>query len=239
MNLYINIKGQGPALVMFHGWGFDHSIWDTLSQNLQHHFQLYLVDLPGFGHTEIMSWDTFKQLLLQRLPAVFSVSGWSLGGLYAMRLAIEEPSRVLRLLITASSPRFIKTDNWPGVDKIIFDGFYNNLARDQQQTIRDFINLQGRNQPINPQKNYLSSTQGLSQGLQILDEWDLRQSLLHYNNPACFVFGRLDAIIPSATMTKMQQCYPSFEYQLFPKAAHMPFLSHQQAYLEILEAFLL
>lgn len=239
MTLSIQTRGKGPALVLLHGWGFDHRVFEPLAAALLSHFTIYLIDLPGFGRTPLMDWAAFKKQLLKALPRQFAVSGWSMGGLYAMRLAIEEPERVSHLMVTASSPRFIRSAHWPGVEKQVFEGFLSNLSRDPEQTMRDFVTLQARHQSLMTPIPDKVSIEALQQGLEILKEWDLRDALLDYKKPACFVFGRLDAITPRLTMDAMVEKYPDFHYRLFQKAAHMPFLSHQDDYLQLLYEFLL
>ncbi|HGK6671911.1 TPA: alpha/beta fold hydrolase, partial [Legionella pneumophila] len=61
MNLHINIQGKGRPLVFFHGWGFDHRVWLPLARLLSTRYCLYLVDLPGFGQSPVMSWEVFKK----------------------------------------------------------------------------------------------------------------------------------------------------------------------------------
>lgn len=239
MTLTIQTRGKGPALVLLHGWGFDHRVFEPLAAALLTHFTVYLIDLPGFGRTPLMDWAAFKKRLLNALPREFAVSGWSMGGLYAMRLAIEEPERVSHLMVTASSPRFIRSGHWPGVEKQVFEGFFSNLSRDPEQTMRDFVQLQARHQGLITPIPDKVSIEALQQGLKILKDWDLRDALLNYNKPACFAFGRLDAITPRLTMDAMVEKYPDFHYRLFQKAAHMPFLSHQDDYLQLLYEFLL
>lgn len=234
MTINIQISGQGAALVFFHGWGFDHHIWQPIAQELASRFQIYLVDLPGFGDSAYMEWPQFKQQLLQRLPPQFSVIGWSLGGLLAMRLATEE-ERVASLFITTSSPRFTKAPDWPAVSKQVLARFADNLLSAPEKTVEEFVALQLQGQAS---MAYRASLPGLQEGLRILSEWDLRAALAHYKKPACFVFGRLDAITPRALMRAMQSQYPHFHYHLFNKAAHIPFLSHPQEYLAVLQEFL-
>ncbi|CDZ78414.1 Pimelyl-[acyl-carrier protein] methyl ester esterase [Legionella massiliensis] len=237
MNLHIEIKGQGFPLVLFHGWGFDHRIWLDLASALAKDYQLYLVDLPGFGMSPLMSWEKFKEKLLRQLPPDFAIAGWSMGGLFATRLALEEQQRVSHLVNIASSPRFIKEKSWPGVDKAIFDNFFRNLAIDPGETISQFVTLQLGKQPNRYQNQHMPETASLKAGLDILASWDLREELHQFKKPACFMFGRLDAITPRVTMTAMQKMYPTFDYVMFNKAAHMPFLSHQDEFLTILEQF--
>lgn len=237
MTVNIQTSGKGRALVFFHGWGFDHRVWLTTAQKLTPRFQVHLVDLPGFGSSALKDWLSFKAELIQQLPEQFSVIGWSLGGLYAQRLAVEERQRVTNLVITASSPRFTRAENWPGVDEVVLDRFYNNLIEDPQQVVDEFIALQLRSNRHSLGK-YQTSLEGLKQGLHILGEWDLRESLAQYSQRACFIFGRLDAITPPSVMQRMQQLYPQFTYHLLNKAAHMPFVSHPQDYVRLLETFL-
>lgn len=238
MNLHINIQGKGQPLVFFHGWGFDHRIWLQLARLLSSHYCLYLVDLPGFGQSSLMSWELFKKHLLQQLPEHFALVGWSMGGLFATRLAIEEPERVTCLLNISSSPRFIKEKSWPGVEQTILDSFFLKLASEPERTIAEFVGLQLKDQSYNYRSPLNPSVPGLEAGLKVLADWDLRQSLCLFTKPACFMFGRLDAITPRMTMVTMQKLYPAFDYVMFDKAAHIPFLSHQDEFIAILERIL-
>ncbi|WED44298.1 alpha/beta fold hydrolase [Legionella cardiaca] len=238
MNLNIKIRGKGPALVFFHGWGFDHKIWLGLAQILENRYTLYLVDLPGFGLSSLMDWPQFKLLLLDKLPDHFAVIGWSLGGLYASKMAIESPERITHLINVASSPRFIKEKDWPGVEQRVFDGFLQNLLVDSQQTISDFVGLQLKNQTYEYNTHLLPERASLEAGLRILADWDLREPLRHFTKPTAYLFGRLDAITPRITMPVMQKIYPNFNFTMFNKAAHMPFLSHQNEFISTLEHFL-
>lgn len=234
----ITMQGQGNPLVLFHGWGFDSQIWSPLLSALTNHHQLYLVDLPGFGLTPQMEWEEFKPALINQLPANFSLAGWSMGGLFASRLAIEEPHRVSHLVNIASSPYFIREENWPGVDRHILQSFYHDVANNPQQTLQAFIKLQLQDQPLHMME-HMPTVNALRSGLDVLVNWDLRQALTHVNKPVFYMFGRLDAITPRKTMTTMQERYPYFNYLQFAKAAHVPFLSHPEQFIVALNEFLL
>lgn len=233
---HMNIQGTGTPIVLFHGWGFDSQIWCSLLPFLINRYQLYLVDLPGFGLTPQMEWDVFKSLLLKKLPLKFAVIGWSMGGLFATRLAFEEPRRISHLVNIASSPYFIRDTHWPGVEPKVFQGFYQSLASNREQTLQDFIALQLQGQHV--ELGQIPSLDGLQSGLDLLMNWDLRQHLLELEMPACYMFGRLDAIVPRTTLGRMQALYPQFKYMQFFKAAHAPFLSHPNEFVTVLESFL-
>jgi pimeloyl-[acyl-carrier protein] methyl ester esterase len=239
MNLHIEYRGRGRPLVFFHGWGFDHRIWSLLANVLKKKYALYLVDLPGFGLSSSMSWEHFKSCLLQQLPPQFTVLGWSMGGLFATKLALAAADRVVHLVNIASSPRFIKTDNWPGIDKTVFAHFFNHLTIDPENTIKEFLSLQLRGQSYLLPYAFSPPPETLKEGLTILSRWDFRQDLFKLRLPASYFFGRLDAITPAAILPVMQKIYPQFNYVLFPKAAHMPFLSHQEEFINHLEQVLI
>lgn len=238
MNINLTSYGQGTPLVFFHGWGFDSQIWLPLVPELKAHYQLILVDLPGFGLTSMMEWPEFKKSLLTILPLRFAVAGWSMGGLYATRLAAEEPQRVQCLLNISSSPRFITDSLWPGVSKEVFINFYNNLSSNLTATLNEFIALQINKTKVCLQHGTPPSVLGLKSGLQILDTWDLREELKKLEMPTCYLFGRLDPITSVKTMQTMKSDYPNFKYVLFHKSAHMPFLSHKKEFIDEVLGFI-
>ena len=233
---HILIHGKGDPLVLFHGWGFDAQIWLPLLPALMPHYQLYLVDLPGFGLTPPMEWDAFKSGLMQQLPSKFALIGWSMGGLMATRLALEAPSRVSHLINVASSPRFIRAQHWPGVNRDLFNVFYQDLVTNSAQTLQQFIELQLQGQPF--EVSHAPSLSGLQAGLDWLVHCDHREALKTLHQPICYMFGRLDTIVPRMLHTTMLKQYPNIHCVLFPKAAHAPFLSHPDEFMQALQGFL-
>lgn len=239
MSVSIQTMGSGPSLVLFHGWGFDHQIWQLLVPDLTNQFTVHLIDLPGFGQTPSMPWALFKQSLLAQLPAKLTLIGWSMGGLIATRLALEAPEHVQKIIHVASTPRFTSATDWPGVETVIFTDFYNRFLENPTRTRQQFMRMQLQGHAGTPNtREIYASHEGLQHGLMILKEWDLRTQLSALTIPTTYIFGRLDAIVPYATMQAMQQNYPDFNYVLLDKAAHIPFLSHKDTFIACLRAIL-
>lgn len=238
MTINIAKYGFGKPLVLFHGWGFDGHVFSPIINSLTK-YQLYIVDLPGFGLTKYMSWDEFKINLLKHLPEKFSLLGWSLGGLVATRLCIEAQSRVENLINVTSSPKFIKELGWVGIDKVVFEKFYLNFQNNPIKTRTNFINtelgISDASLDIGPTNDM---TLGLKLGLDWLLEWDLRNDLIDISIPTLYMFGRLDAIIPRRLMLKMQHEFPHLNYFMFDKAAHAPFLTHTNEFINSLNEFI-
>lgn len=234
MRLNVKVRGRGRPIVFFHGWGFNYKIWIRLSQALENEYCCYLVDLPGFGQSSLMPWLIFKQKLLAQLPKHFIVIGWSMGGLLATRLAVELPENVLHLINIASSPCFVKEENWPGIEKIVLSNFFKKLHLNPQRMLREFIHLQLKNLNYAFPESF-SNTEGLKLGLEILRQWDLREALVHFPQPVTYLWGSLDAIVPQELVFAMKKLYPHFNYFLYSQAAHIPFLSHENKFIKNLK----
>src|SRR3989338_4156098 len=101
--------------VMMHGWGFDKQVFTDFIEQYIPTGKGIAVDLPGFGDQPLMPYSEYFDQLLSTLPDEFALLGWSLGGLYAQRLALYAPQRVKRLVQLASSPCFIANNDWPGI----------------------------------------------------------------------------------------------------------------------------
>ena len=51
MSLHVDIIGSGPPLVLLHGWAMHGGIFAPLVETLRKQRTLYVVDLPGHGHS--------------------------------------------------------------------------------------------------------------------------------------------------------------------------------------------
>jgi pimeloyl-ACP methyl ester carboxylesterase len=52
VNLFYEIKGEGPDVVMLHPYPSDHTFWSPMAQHLESRFRLVLPDLRGLGRSE-------------------------------------------------------------------------------------------------------------------------------------------------------------------------------------------
>lgn len=234
--IHVKRSGQGQPLVLFHGWGFDSQIWDSMLPSLAERYEVYCVDLPGFGLSSFMDWETFKSSVLGQLPERFALIGWSLGGLVATRLALEAAEKVTHLVNIASSPCFVEDNAWPGIGKTTLLDFSERLMRNSADVLREFGALQ-----LPEQKGHihtLTTIQGLQSGLDWLLTWDFRDKLALIHCPVLYLFGSRDAIVTLKTMQVMQDKYPQFNYVLMSKAGHALFLSHLDVSLSAISDFI-
>src|SRR5690606_1004113 len=145
-NLRIHTLGQGPDLVLLHGWAMHAGVFAGLAERLAARFTVHLVDLPGHGgsrdSTLPLALEPVVDALADRLPPALW-AGWSLGGLFALHAAATRPARVRGLAMLCASPRFVRGEDWPlGMSPEIFRGFALGLRADYRATLERFIALE-------------------------------------------------------------------------------------------------
>ncbi|MBR1627914.1 MAG: alpha/beta hydrolase [Lachnospiraceae bacterium] len=108
--LYYEKEGSGQPLLLLHGNGEDHSIFDALLPHLTPHYTVYSPDSRGCGlsspskeyHYADMVED-MKNLIVALEIGRPSILGFSDGGIVALLLAIRYPSLVHRLIVCGAN----------------------------------------------------------------------------------------------------------------------------------------
>ena len=140
--------GADEPLVLLHGWGMNLRVFDGLRAELAAQHRVTAIDLPGHGRSAWTAHASPQQQLAQLsavLPHGATLVGWSLGGQFALQLAGDPALAVRRVVLIASSPRFVRADDWPhGLPAATLERFAAQLGRDAGQTIADFLELQVR-----------------------------------------------------------------------------------------------
>jgi pimeloyl-ACP methyl ester carboxylesterase len=94
-------------VVYLPGAGGRSSFWRPVADRLSYRLAPIVLGYPGFGDVPPMptlrSTHDLYESLLQVLPAQFDLVAQSMGGVLALRIAIEHPERVRRLVIAALS----------------------------------------------------------------------------------------------------------------------------------------
>lgn len=106
--LYYEVAGNGPALVLLHAGVADHRQWDEQFANFAERYRTIRYDLRGFGRSAMPAnrfshHDDLASLLdfLQVNQAI--VVGISYGGKIALDFALAYPQRVAALVLGAPS----------------------------------------------------------------------------------------------------------------------------------------
>lgn len=251
-NLHVETVGTGPNLLLLHGWGMHGAVWQPLVKKLSKVFTLHLVDLPGMGLSrpiEPFHLHAVAEKIAEMLPAHADIIGWSLGGQVAMRLAIDQPDLVRRLILVGTTPCYVNKADWDiGIEPAVFSSFADNVNTDYHKTMTQFLTLQcmgakdARATVKLLRKKFaerpVPTAQTLQKALNILLETDLRAELERLRKPALLIHGDRDTLAPVQAAHWMMQNLPIAYLRVIAGASHAPFLSHQEQFIEAVVQFL-
>lgn len=241
-----------PTLALLHGWGMNPRVFDGLLNLLQTHATLLPLALPGHGGTAALpnnTLATWAAHIAQQLPTQCVLLGWSLGGQIALRIALDQPERIRRLILISTTPKFVAADDWhAGIAAAELRAFGEDMQRDTRATLLRFLSLQTRGIPeqkalLQPLRatffaQPLPEPHALSAGLEILLHTDLRAQISQIATPTWVIHGGLDKLTPPAAGDWLANHLASVHSIGIDDAAHAPFLSHPQRVAQaILEAF--
>ena len=250
-SLHIETFGQGPDLVLLHGWAMHSGIWGSVRDLLAQQFHVHLVDLPGHGlspASEPGTLDHLVEIVAEILPERCMLGGWSLGGQVAMELALREPQRVEKLALIATTPCFSKRGDWEsGMEHKLLQLFLENLKLNYASTINRFLTLQMSGDRdaskilLQLRKNFFlrgePDPDTLEKGLRILQHSDLRERIVTIKQPVLIVHGENDVITHPAAADWMHRQLPQSQQVMFAHCGHAPFLSYPEQFVAHLNAF--
>ncbi|CAG0965239.1 pimeloyl-[acyl-carrier protein] methyl ester esterase [Burkholderiales bacterium] len=251
---HVESVGAGPPLVLLHGWGMHSGLFAPLLPALARRFRVHAVDLPGHGHSATVAPYTLDALAdavaraLAAEPGPLAVLGWSFGGQVAMRWAARDPGRVARLVLVATTPRFVRAPDWPhAMAGEALARFGDELSVAWRATLTRFLTLQvrgsdeGRRTLAQLRHRMLArgdpAPGALGDALAVLASADLRDEARSIRAPALVVAGGRDTLVPAAAGEWLAQAMPRARLARIGDAAHAPFLSHRAAFDRALEAF--
>jgi 3-oxoadipate enol-lactonase len=104
------------TVVLCGSLGSTHEMWEPQLGALRAHFDVVTVDHPGHGGAPLADVrdvaDLARRVLEQVQAGSFSFVGLSLGGAVGMRLALDAPDRVERLVLCCTAARFGEPSSW-------------------------------------------------------------------------------------------------------------------------------
>jgi haloacetate dehalogenase len=124
--LFCRRGGDGPPLLLLHGYPQSNVMWHRVAPALAQHFTLVIADLPGYGWSAVpedtadhasMSKRAMAAAMIELMEelgfARFGLAGHDRGGRVAYRLALDHPGRLERLALLDIVPTYAM---WHGMD---------------------------------------------------------------------------------------------------------------------------
>lgn len=126
-DIFARIGGSGSPLLLIHGYPQSHAMWHKIAPSLAERHTVVVVDLPGYGRSDIFHPGTAhvgysKRRWAEALISVmarqgferFSVAGHDRGGRVAYRMALDAPERLARVAVLDILPTY---EYWAALDR--------------------------------------------------------------------------------------------------------------------------
>ena len=239
-----------PKLVILHGWAVHSAIWYTVEEDLSDHFELYPIDLPGYGNRQSENGDlNLEQLtddVLTKAPENAHWMGWSLGTMVAISAALRQTDRISSLTLFSPTPLFMQAEDWDhGITLPALENLQTRFHTDYDTALKRFLLMQASTDQVarsNAKATWQRLTQSpaptlatLDAGLEILKATDLRQAVPAIDVPTHIITCAEDRVIPAAAGKRLHQLIPSSTL-LELNCGHAPMIEVPSAFVEAVRA---
>lgn len=252
MRLYFQIAGEGPPLIILHGFLGSLDNWRTASGRLTSRFRVIRADLRNHGHSPhhptmsypAMAEDIYEFCDQQRIASAHLL-GHSMGGKVAMQFAAYYPQRVKKLIVVDIAPKGYPATHEPTLAALrdLELGSFRSFREIDAAlatlipapTIRQFLIKNVARRPdgsfcwrINLdaiQKNYRELTKPIV-------------PTQAFPKPACFILGARSDYVADADLPLIKKFFPRAEIVTVPNAGHWVHTDATEEFLQIVTSFL-
>lgn len=246
--IFCKRTGNGPSVLLIHGFGEDHRVWDGIAPELENQYSLIIPDLPGTGNSPAildMSIEGLAEALLPLLPSEpIAVIGHSMGGYIALALLEKYPERLNSLGLFHStsyadteekkaarrkSIEFIKQYGAFEFLKTSIPNLFSPLSKQKMsKEIDDFIGQQCNSLPETLVSYYEA----------MINRPDRRQLLKECRIPVLFLLGKYDVAVPFSD--GLAQCHlPGISYlHILRRSGHMGMMEETETVKKNLKNYL-
>lgn len=256
--IHLRISGDGPSLVLLHGWTSSHRDWNPFIDAFAPHFRVFRWDARGHGGhplkgagaptAERMARDLQNLLDHYRLDQAVAV-GHSMGALTLWQYLRDfGDKRLSRLVFIDQSPRLLTGEGWQG-------GIYGDFGPERSATFmaelqQDFAEAVLRLVALghNPQARalYQENAKGIQLARErlraldpqpLIDCWasltaaDYRDVLATITIPALLVYGSASNFYSTGTAHYVRDNIPNALLHIYEGVDHAPHLWQRERFV--------
>jgi pimeloyl-ACP methyl ester carboxylesterase len=253
--------GEGEPILFVHGLA---GCWRNWLENIPYfasNHRVLALDLPGFGHSPVPSWDismpAYGQLLHDFLAKlgierVAALVGNSMGGFVSTEAVIQQPERFDRLvLVSAAGISFaeMKGRRTQALARSI-EAAAPFLAGDRRFVltrpgVRQFAFGGVMRTPAKLRPELLGeqarpglSAPGFADAMVSISGYDTRQRLPEIEIPTLVVWGLNDRIVPVEAALGYHRLIPRSRLEIFERTGHVPMLERPARFNALVEEFM-
>src|ERR1700716_1611751 len=241
VNIHYEVHGDGPPLLLTHGYSSTSAMWQGQIEALSKHHKLVLWDMRGHGqsdypdnpaaYSEALTVADMAALLGEVGADSAIVGGLSLGGYMSLAFFRAHPERVRALLIIDTGPGFKKDearDAWNKRAHETGDRFEREGLEVLKSASRERSSVVHRD---------ASGLARAARGMLTQRDAGVMETLPHIKVPALVVVGADDTPFLAAS-DYMAAKIPGAKKVVIPAAGHAVNIDQPQAFIEAVLPFL-
>jgi len=229
---------MSDTVVLCGSLGSTSAMWDPQQPVLAKR-RTVRVDHPGHGGEPLIALDDVRDLAQHVLEhvdaAVFSFVGLSLGGAVGMRIAVDNPQRIDKLMLSCTSARFGEPDAW--LERAETVRAHGVEAVADAILGRWFTRRFG---DVGRYREMLLSTdrEGYARCCEAIAGWDVREELERIEAPTLVVTASEDPSTPPEHAELIAARIPGARLEVLGEAAHLANVERPAEFNRLLEEHL-
>lgn len=243
-NINYEVMGNGNPVVLLHGWLANLETMRPIANNLSQNFKVYLVDIVGFGKSDLpehpLNTNDFGNFLKEFLNTLKIKNpiliGHSNGGrtiINAVGRKIVVPKKVILIDSAGLKPKR-KLGYYLKVGFYKMGKFVLNLLPNTKK-IKAFKEKLRNNVGSS---DYKSSSNVLKETMKLILNEDLTDLLPNINVPTLLFWGTLDNATPISDGRKMAKLIPDSGLIEYPGSSHFSYLENLNNFNTVVNEFL-
>lgn len=219
--------GAGDPFVMLHGWGANRNTFKNLANHLKERYKVYILDLPGFGESEIgLPFNLFEvsDILKHFCDYLHITNPIILGHSYGSRIAIIYASKYkVKKLILVSAAGLKEKLRFDKRLKVKIYKFLHKYHINVKMGSKDFLDADNvkRRMLIDAVNTDLSKEMNLIDGIDVL-----------------LIYGKDDKTTSVEIGRKIEEKIKNSALVIIDDASHFPYLQQPTIFNLILDSFL-
>ncbi len=241
-------RGEGPNVVLVHGFLGSSMVFEPLTEHLVRHFTVTTIDLPGFGRSHDASVPATVEALGELVAATIrsagldscAILGHSLGAWIALEISLQQPALLERMVLYGGSP--------DGYCPARFETYEQSIARIRAQGIDSFAAelaaewfLRGKQDPMYPLARQAGSHANEAAAIRHVESWNQWRAgdrLDAVETPTLIVCGDSDRSTHPDLSIAMWKKIARAQLFIAPGAGHIVHLEQTLAFNTIVTRFL-
>ena len=231
-NINYEVIGEGKPIIMLHGWLTDLESMRPLAANLSKKFKIYLVDVVGFGKSDLpeepLNSDEFGDFLKEFIEKLEIKNPILIGHSNSGRIIINavgrnliNPKKIVLIDSAGLKPKrklkyYIKVGIFK-TGKMILNLLPNTeTVNEIRRKLRDRVGS----------SDYKASPTVLKDTMKIILNEDQRKYLKNITVPTLLIWGSLDTATPISDAKEMEKAIPNCGLVEYPYGTHFSYLEN-------------